>query len=55
MRDLKHAADLEHGEVVLPVYLIGRRMKPAALLRVSLQNVLVLHVLETELTQIELL
>lgn len=45
---------LEHGHVVLPVDLVGRRVEPAALSHVLVENAAALHVAQTELTEVEL-
>lgn len=45
---------LEHGHVVLPVDLVGRRVEPVALLHVLVENAAALHVAQTELTEVEL-
>lgn len=45
---------LEHGHVVLPVDLVGRRVKPVALSHVLVENAAALHVAQTELTEVEL-
>jgi len=49
------AVDLEHGQVGRPVDLVRRRVKPGALLRVTLQDSRRLHVLEAELADVKLL
>ncbi len=45
---------LEHGHVVLPVDLVGRRVKPVAFSHVLVENAAALHVAQTELTEVEL-
>lgn len=48
------AAHLEHRDVILPVDLVGRRVKPATLLHVLVEDAAALHVAEAELAQVEL-
>lgn len=45
---------LIHGDVVLPVDLVGRRVEPLALLHVLVENAAALHVTQAKLTQVEL-
>lgn len=47
-------AHLKHGDVVLPVDLVGGRVEPAALLHVLVEDAAALHVAQAELTQVEL-
>lgn len=50
----RQAAHLKHRNLVLAVDLVGRRVKPAALLHVLVEDAAALHVTETKLTQVEL-
>lgn len=45
---------LEHRDVILPVDLVGRRVKPRALAHVLVQDAATLHVAQTELAQVQL-
>lgn len=45
---------LKHRNFLFPVDLVSRRVKPAALLHVLVEDTAALHVTETELTQVEL-
>lgn len=45
---------LEHGDFVLPVDLVGRRVKPRALAHVLIQDAAALHVAQAELAQVQL-
>lgn len=45
---------LEHRDVVLPVDLVGGRVKPRALAHVLVQDAAALHVAQAELTQVQL-
>lgn len=54
MEPQRQAAHLKHRNIVFPVDLVGRRVKPAALLHVLVEDAAALHVTEAKLTQVEL-